>query len=151
MKLGDYGLSRERGYLAAFEIDEIALPDQFAPIIAAAETLSGLITSGQVRRWLDRLPDPQIEDWAMTAPEEQVRAAMVRYSFLVQAYVWGEAEAPAHLPANLSRPIVAIADRLGQAPLLPYSGYVLDNCADRQGRAARPRQCPDGPELRRRR
>ncbi|MFC0589146.1 indoleamine 2,3-dioxygenase [Novosphingobium aquiterrae] len=129
MKLGDYGLSRERGYLAAFEIDEITLPDQFAPIIAAAETLSGLITSGQVRRWLDRLPDPHIEDWAVTAPEEQVRAAMVRYSFLVQAYVWGEAEAPAHLPANLSRPMVAIADRLGQAPLLPYSGYVLDNWA----------------------
>ena len=33
----------------------------------------------------------------------------------------------AHLPANLGRPMCAIADRLGQAPLLPYSGYVLDN------------------------
>ncbi|MCB2083686.1 MAG: indoleamine 2,3-dioxygenase, partial [Sphingomonadaceae bacterium] len=55
--------------------------------------------------------------------------AMVHYSFLVQAYVWGEAEAPASLPANLSRPMVAVADRLGQAALLPYSGYVLDNWA----------------------
>jgi indoleamine 2,3-dioxygenase len=54
---------------------------------------------------------------------------MVHYSFLVQAYVWGEPEPPASLPANLSRPIVALADRLGQAPLLPYSGYVLDNWA----------------------
>jgi indoleamine 2,3-dioxygenase len=41
--------------------------------------------------------------------------------------VWGEPEAPVSLPANLARPIVAIADRLGQAPLLPYSAYVLDN------------------------
>jgi len=59
----------------------------------------------------------------------------VHYSFLVQAYVWGEAEPPASLPANLARPIVAIADRLGQAPLLPYSAYVLDNWArlDKQG------------------
>ena len=52
---------------------------------------------------------------------------MVRYSFLVQAYVWGQPDAPAHLPANLAGPIVALSDRLGQAPLLPYSAYVLDN------------------------
>jgi indoleamine 2,3-dioxygenase len=54
---------------------------------------------------------------------------MVRYGFLIQAYVWGEAEAPAMLPANLAVPVVAIADALGQAPLLPYSSYVLDNWA----------------------
>jgi indoleamine 2,3-dioxygenase len=41
----------------------------------------------------------------------------------------GESEAPKALPANLARPIVALAERLGQAPLLPYSGYVLDNWA----------------------
>jgi indoleamine 2,3-dioxygenase len=129
MQLPDYGLSRTRGFLAAFELDEIVLPDAFAPVVEAAENLSGLISSTRLRHWLDRLPDPVIEDWVTTAPEEQVRAAMVRYSFLVQAYVWGEPEAPRALPANLARPIVAIADRLGQAPLLPYSGYVLDNWA----------------------
>jgi indoleamine 2,3-dioxygenase len=129
MQLPDYGLSRTRGFLAAFELDEIALPAVFAPVVEAAENLSGLISSTRLRHWLDRLPDPVLEDWAIIAPEEQVRAAMVRYSFLVQAYVWGEPEAPAALPANLARPIVAIADRLGQAPLLPYSGYVLDNWA----------------------
>jgi indoleamine 2,3-dioxygenase len=31
------------------------------------------------------------------------------------------------LPATLAVPIVALADRLGQQPLLQYSGYVLDN------------------------
>lgn len=129
MHLGDYGLSRERGYLAAFDLDEIALPAPFDPILEAAQNLSGLISSGRIRHFLNRLPDPRIEDWAKEAPEEQVRAAMVRYSFLVQAYVWGEPAPPHDLPANLARPIVAIADRLGQAPLLPYSGYVLDNFA----------------------
>lgn len=127
MELSDYGLSRSRGFLSHYEIDEIALPAAFDSIVAAAEDLSALLTSGRVRHWLDRLPDPQIEEWAAAAAEEQVRTAMVRYSFLVQAYVWGEPEAPRHLPANLARPIVALADRLGQAPLLPYSGYVLDN------------------------
>ncbi|WP_128892601.1 indoleamine 2,3-dioxygenase [Erythrobacter sp. HKB08] len=127
MELKDYGLSRERGYLSHYEIDEITLPDLFAPIIEAADKLSDLLTSGRVRHWLDALPDPQIGTWVQNAPEEEVRTAMVHYSFIVQAYVWGEDEAPKSLPANLARPMVALADRLGQAPLLPYSGYVLDN------------------------
>jgi len=127
MELSDYGLSRERGFLSHHEIDEIVLPDPFAPIVAAAEDLSALLTSGRVRHWLEQLPDPRIENWAATAPEPEVRTAMVRYSFLVQAYVWGQPDAPAHLPANLAGPIVALSDRLGQAPLLPYSAYVLDN------------------------
>lgn len=127
MELKDYGMSRERGYLSHYEIDEITLPSQFDEIVKAAGNLSGLLSTGRVRHWLDQLPDPQIEDWVTTAPEEQVRTAMVHYSFLVQSYVWGESEPPKHLPSNLARPMVAIADQLGQAPLLPYSGYVLDN------------------------
>ncbi|QIG52945.1 indoleamine 2,3-dioxygenase [Altererythrobacter sp. BO-6] len=129
MEIKDYGLSRERGYLSHYEIDEIALPSRFAGVTQAAGNLSGLLSSGRVRHWLDQLADPVLEDWAVEAPEEQVRTAMVHYSFLVQAYVWGEPSPPTHLPANLARPMVAIADRLGQAPLLPYSGYVLDNWA----------------------
>lgn len=129
MQLSDYGLSRTRGFLSHYEIDEIALPSQFAEVKQAADDLSDLLSSGRVRHWLKQLADPGLEDWAREAPEELVRTAMVHYSFLVQAYVWGEPEAPASLPANLSRPIVALADRLGQAPLLPYSAYVLDNWA----------------------
>jgi len=135
MKLSDYDMSASRGFLSRFEIVDIALPDFFAPIVQAAENLSGLMTTGRVRHWLLQLPALDLVDWAANAPDEQVRVAMVRYSFLVQAYVWGESEAPTTLPANLARPIVALADRLDQAPLLPYSGYVLDNWArlDRNG------------------
>jgi indoleamine 2,3-dioxygenase len=129
MRLSDYGMSRERGFLSAYEIDEVFLPTWFDPVVETAERLTDLLTSGRVRHWLARLPEPEIARWAATAPEEQVRTMMVRYSFLVQAWVWGEPEPPAMLPANLARPIVALADRLGQAPLLPYSAYVLDNWA----------------------
>ena len=57
----------------------------------------------------------------------QARMAMVHYSFLVQAYVWG-AEPPARPAARARRP-----DRGAGRParrssrLLQYSGYVLDN------------------------
>ncbi len=127
MKLSDYAMSRERGFLSTYEIDEVKMPDRFDAIRHAASRLSGMITTGRVRHWLDQLEDPKIEEWVRTAPEEQVRTLMVHYSFFVQTYVWGEADPPAHLPANLARPMVALADQLGQAPLLPYSGYVLDN------------------------
>ncbi len=129
MKLSDYDMSASRGFLSHFEIVDIDLPDIFAPVLQAAENLSGLMTTGRVRHWLEQLPALDLAEWAANAPEEQVRVAMVRYSFLVQAYVWGESEAPTALPANLARPMVALADRLDQAPLLPYSGYVLDNWA----------------------
>lgn len=107
----------------------------FAPVVDAGNSLSALLTSGRVRALLEQLPQLDLAAFAADAPEDQVRAAMVRYSFLVQAYVWGEAEAPAHLPANLAVPMVAISDRLDQAPLLPYSAYVLDNWVriDRDG------------------
>lgn len=127
MELSEYGMSRERGYLSHYEIDQIELPEFFDPVLEAASNLSALITTGRIRHWLDQLPELDLSFWASTAPEEEVRTAMVHYSFLVQAYVWSEPTPPKHLPANLSRPMCAIADRLGQAPLLPYSAYVLDN------------------------
>ncbi|MGV3555315.1 MAG: indoleamine 2,3-dioxygenase [Croceibacterium sp.] len=127
MHLSDYGLSRTRGFLSHYEIDQVTLPGQFAEVTEAAAKLSALLTTGRIRHWLEQVADPGLEDWASEAADEEVRTAMVHYSFLVQAYVWGEPEPPRHLPANLARPIVAIADRLGQAPLLPYSAYVLDN------------------------
>ncbi len=125
--LSHYGLSGERGYLSDFEIDEVALPAAFEAIEDAADRLSGLLTSGRVRHWLAALPEPDMNAFLAEASDAQVRVAMVRYSFLVQAYVWGETPAPEMLPATLARPIDALAQKLGQAPLLPYSGYVLDN------------------------
>ncbi len=125
--LAHYGLSADRGFLAAFEIDEITLPFDFAPVIHAAETLSGLITSGHIRSVLDHLPQPDMTAFVASATDAQLRVAMVRYSFLVQAYVWGESTAPKSLPTSLAVPMVALAEKLDLAPLLPYSSYVLDN------------------------
>lgn len=127
MKLEDFGLSAERGYLSTYEIDDITLPDGFDEMLDAAAQLSDIITSGRTRHWLKQVGHPDVSGFLASASDEQVRTAMVHYSFLVQAYVWGEAEAPTVLPANLAIPMCAIADHLGLAPLLPYTGYVLDN------------------------
>lgn len=125
--LAHYGLSGDRGYLSPAEIDEIALPADFAEVEAAAAKLSGLVTTGRVRHWLDRLPVPDMKAFLASASAAEIGLAMVRYSFLVQAYVWGEPVPPAKLPANLAMPFVALADRIGFPPVMNYAGYVLDN------------------------
>ncbi|WP_426258218.1 indoleamine 2,3-dioxygenase [Sphingomonas sp. DC1600-2] len=125
--LAHYGLSAERGFLSPHEIDEIALPGDFGPIEEAAAKLSGLVTTGRVRHWLDALPTPDIAAFLATAADAEIGRAMVRYSFLVQAYVWGEPTPLDRLPANLAVPFVALADRIGFPPVMNYAGYVLDN------------------------
>jgi indoleamine 2,3-dioxygenase len=127
MKLEDFGLSAARGYLSTYEIDEVSLPDSFDEMLDAAAQLSDIITTGRTRHWLKQVGHPDMASFLASASDEQVRTAMVHYSFLVQAYVWGEADAPTSLPANLAIPMCAIGDHLGLPPLLPYSGYVLDN------------------------
>jgi indoleamine 2,3-dioxygenase len=127
MKLEDFGLSAERGYLSSYEIDSIGLSDGFDEMRDASAQLSDILTTGRTRYWLRQVGYPDMAGFLASADDAQVRTAMVHYSFLVQAYVWGEADAPTTLPANLAIPISAIGDHLGLPPLLPYSGYVLDN------------------------
>lgn len=127
MNMQDFGLSAERGYLSSYEIDEVELPNGFDEMLDASAQLSDILTTGRTRHWLKQVGHPDMTTFLGSADDAQVRTAMVHYSFLVQAYVWGEGEAPTVLPANLAIPIVAIGDHLGLPPLLPYSGYVLDN------------------------
>lgn len=128
LPLSDYDISSERGFLCRFDADQIVLSDDLAQARLIALRLPQLLPSGQVRRFLvSNLPDTDLSDWLPALSDAQARMAMVHYSFLVQAYVWGEPEEPEVLPRCLARPIVALADRLGQQPLLPYSAYVLDN------------------------
>ncbi|MEL7100215.1 MAG: indoleamine 2,3-dioxygenase [Pseudomonadota bacterium] len=123
-----YDISPERGYLCRHDAGSISLSGDMADLADVAMALPRLLPSGRVRDLLRaRLPQVDMAGWLQEANEAEARAAMVHYSFLTQAYVWGEADPAAHLPAVIAQPIVALADHLGQQPLLPYSGYVLDN------------------------
>src|SRR3546814_2203874 len=82
--LAHYGLAADRGFLSQREIDEVALPADFAEVEAAGLLLPDLLTTGRVRHWLDRLPTPDIERFLAHAGEPELIAAMVRYSFLTQ-------------------------------------------------------------------
>jgi indoleamine 2,3-dioxygenase len=125
--LATYDITPERGFLCGYDAPAVTLHGTLAQARDIALRLPEILPTGQVRAVLESsLPVITSEDIA-ALDEPAARMAMVHYSFLVQAYVWGAPEAPAVLPAVLAVPMVALADGLDQQPLLQYSGYVLDN------------------------
>lgn len=134
--LEDYDISAERGFLCRYDAEKVELTGSWATVRQIAMKLPQFLTTGQVRTLLKRHLPRLTESDVKTLSAEQCRAAMVHYSFMVQAYIWGEDEVDSVLPEELARPMCALAKALGQQPLLPYSGYVLDNWAMHD---------PDGP------
>jgi len=125
-KLATYGITPERGFLCAFDAASVTLGGALGEVCELALRLPEILPTGAVRDVLGRLN--VISPAAVAELDEaQARMAMVHYSFLVQAYIWGAETPVSVLPASLAIPTVALADRLGQQPLLQYSGYVLDN------------------------
>lgn len=57
----------------------------------------------------------------------QLRRAMLVYSYLTHAYVWGEPTPTKVLPRNLAVPFSKISQRVGRLPVLSYASYALDN------------------------
>lgn len=127
LNLKDYDVTPERGFLTPHDMGAVKLPADFDPIIRAGARLSGYLTSGQCRKFLDALPEIDMGKHIDSLTDSQLRMLMVHYSFIVQAYVWGEHTAAKTLPRNLAIPYCFLADKIGQFPLLPYSSYTLDN------------------------
>lgn len=127
LDIKDFDISAERGFLTRYDMGEVTLPSVFDPIVKAGGHLSDYLSAGRVRVFLDALPEIDMEDAIKELDDAALRLLMVHYSFIVQTYVWGEDEPPAHLPRNLAVPYCILADKIGQFPLLPYSSYTLDN------------------------
>lgn len=125
--LAHFDMTPERGFLTPYDMGEVTLPTPCQPIVEAGRQLSGYLLSGRVRHFLNALPPVDMPTLLPGLCDAQKRLLMVHYSFIVQAYVWGEATPPLHLPQNLAVPYCQLADALGMFPLLPYSAYTLDN------------------------
>ncbi len=125
--LTEYNITPERGFLSNFDSDKTILPNSLLSIRDAAMALPRTILSGHLRQNIEALPFVDLTDFCASASLAERRMAMVHYSFLVQAYVWGEAEPPQLLPKCLALPIWQLGASIEQPPLLTYSSYVLDN------------------------
>jgi len=128
--LEQYGMSSDRGFLCRHDASSVALPDSWSEAAKVAKQLPKVLPSGSVRAFLQaRLPNPDDCSDASALTDAQARMATVHYTFMVQSYIWGEESCTDRLPACLAVPMVSLADRLGQQPLLTYSSYVLHNWA----------------------
>ncbi len=127
MKIEDYDISAERGFLTHHNMDAVVMPAIFEPVMTAGKLLSGYMTASSVRKMLNQLPEFDMDAEMPKLSDAQLCMLMLRYSFLVQAYVWGEDKAATVLPRNLAVPYCKLSDRLGHFPLMPYSCYALDN------------------------
>lgn len=129
LDLKDFDMSAQRGYLTTYDMDQVGLPEAFEPILKAGRHLSDYMSTGRLRDILKKLPEIDMAQHLPALDDAQKRMLMVHYSFIIQAYIWGDDVAEQILPRNLSVPYCALSDAIGQFPLLPYSAYTLDNWA----------------------
>lgn len=125
--LADYAISRERGFLAAYNPAEVELPEELQPVVDLAMSLPHLIPTGDLRGHIESMPALDLDDFCNVSSEPQLRMAMVHYAFLIQSYVWGHSKPTSRLPECLAKPMWQLSEANGQPPILTYSHYVLDN------------------------
>ena len=130
-------MSAERGFLCAYNAADVSLPADLAAPEEAARDLPRTLLTGRVRKHLEALPVLDLKTFCAEASDPQLRTAMVRYSFMVQAYVWGEPDAPKSSPRPARRPDLGA----GEAPR-PAAAAALLRLRARQLGPARPHRPP---------
>ncbi len=127
MRLADYGISPERGFLGVPA--KVEAPEHLRAIVDIAADLPQLIAGNSLRDAVATLPEVEPAEWIESATRADLRALSRDYGMVVQAYVWGNPDPPEALPACLARPFVALTEAVGVVPMLTYTDYVLDNWA----------------------
>ncbi|MBF2009441.1 MAG: hypothetical protein IGS49_29445 [Chlorogloeopsis fritschii C42_A2020_084] len=125
LRLEDYDVSRECGFLPTHPPANVQLPEGFWQVQQAAALLPKWLTTGKIRQFVEKLPEVEVEQ--ATLDEMQLRRLMQVYSYLTHAYVWGEAKPVKVLPRNIAVPFYKISQSIGRPPVLSYASYALDN------------------------
>jgi indoleamine 2,3-dioxygenase len=128
MKVSDFDVDTHRGFLPATDpVQKLpAHVSAWAEIDALACALPKWLTTGKFRGIVAKLPEVSGEAIAALS-EPELRRAMLVYSYLTHAYVWGESQPAQRLPRVLAVPFCAISGRIGRPPVLSYASYAMDN------------------------
>jgi indoleamine 2,3-dioxygenase len=125
LNLADYEVSPEYGFLPTHSPATAQLPQVFWQVQQTATLLPKWLTTGKIRQAIASLPEVDT-DWE-ALENMQLRRAMLVYSYLTHAYVWGEPTPAQVLPRNIAVPFYQIAQKLGRPPVLSYASYAMDN------------------------
>ena len=125
LKLEDYDVNRECGFLPTISPASAQLPEVFRQLQQTVALLPKLLTAGKIRQVLKSLPEVEVDKEILN--EMQLRRLMLLYSFLTHSYVWGEPTPAKILPLNIAVPFYQVAQKMGRPPILSYASYILDN------------------------
>ena len=91
--------------------------------------LPKLLLTGRVRSTVDNLNlnDLSINALIKNNDMKEIKLAMVHFSFISHAYIWGSKSPSKILPEVLAKPWVTLSKILGRPPILSYASYCLDN------------------------
>lgn len=123
VKLADFGLSEEWGYLQ-HQDPLTQLPPGNEAWDEMGTNLPKYLMADNFRDRVKALPD---FDLSKVSSDAELRRAMLVISYIGMAYQWSSTQ-PAHvLPSKLAVPWYEIGKRLGRPPILSYASYAIDN------------------------
>lgn len=125
LRLEDYEVSPESGFLPIHSPAEAQLPDIFWQVQKTVAMLPKLLATRKIRSVIENILKVDVEREKLN--QMQLRRAMQMYSYLTHAYVWGETTPVKVLPRNIAVPFYKISQQLGRPPVLSYASYALDN------------------------
>ena len=128
LKLSDYDISAETGFIPAHPPLERLPGESFAPWENLMLQLPELNRTRRLRAEVDKLPETDFSH-ATLKSEEEWRRACVLLSFIGQSYVWGEGQKNLVdvVPKKIAVPWCRVSDHLGLCPVGCYASTVLYN------------------------
>ena len=100
------------------------LPGGFEDIELLAEELPKVLANEQIT---DRVSKLEIEKDISKLSLSELERAMLLYSYIGHAYMWGKSKVENVIPKQISKTWYEISQKLDRPPILSYASYALNN------------------------
>ena len=100
------------------------LPGDFEDIELLAEELPKVLANEQIT---DRISKLEIEKDISKLSLSELERAMLLYSYIGHAYMWGKSKVENVIPIQISKTWYEISKKLDRPPILSYASYALNN------------------------
>ena len=112
----------ESGFLPS-KISTI-LSKEFDDIEYVGNNLPKILANNQIESEVLNLePEKDISNLGI----DELERAMLLYSYIGHAYIWGNLKTDKVIPRNISKTWFKISQKLGRPPILSYASYALNN------------------------
>ena len=100
------------------------LPDGFKDVEEISSSLHKTLANNQINNVINEI-NQEKEISSLSTP--QLERAMLLYSYLGHAYMWGKEDVEDIIPKNIAITWYKISEKLDRPPILSYASYALNN------------------------